>query len=229
MTNRILLTGTNRGIGRAIAKYFCDQGCKIVSLNRTLTNEKWLNEIECNLAETSVIASACSRAVEFLGGVDIVIFNAAVRKLDSIDEMSIEDWNESLQVNLSSIFQMSKLLIPELRKTKGYFFIMGSQAADYFFEGGVAYCCSKAALKAFAEVLLMENREFGVRVSILHAGAVKNRPKPNDDWKIEAESIGKLVFKLVNLDPDLFVSQLEVRPTEIPEPPIRGIGRIQSI
>ncbi len=229
MTKRILITGSNRGLGKGIARFLHEEGCQITSLNRTLANEDWLNEIKCDLTDEKQIDYACNLAIDKFKGIDVCICNAATRKLSLIENMETEDWNDSVLTNLSSVFFVCRNLIPELKKTKGYFFIIGSQASDYFFETGAAYCATKAALKAFTEVLIMENRKHGIRVSLINAGAIKNRPKKDDEWKMKPYSIAALICQLMNTDPGFFVSELELRPTAVPVYPLFGMERIQAL
>lgn len=229
MKRRLLITGSNRGTGRAIAKVFYEAGYQIASLNRTLSGEEWLGEIQCDLTNTARLSIACNEALASLGGVDVCILNAAVRRFSYIEQMTDKDWNESLATNLSSIFFTTRQLIPALRETRGVLVIMGSHAGTHYFEEGVAYCVTKAALKAFAEVMTMETRSQGIRTMLVSPGAIRNRSKSDDDKKIQPETIGEIIYALVHCGADAIVGEVEIRPSNPLPSPILGIERLQSI
>lgn len=226
--NKILITGSNRGLGWGIAKTFHEKGWEVISLNRTLRDVDWLNEIKCDLEDVNQIETAIEKVLEH-GNIEVCVFNAAVRRFDLIEKMSLEDWNASININLTSIFYLLRKMLPVLRINKGYAFFIGSQASDNFFEKGAAYCASKAALKALVEVMIMENRNYGVRATILNAGAIKNRLKTNDEWKMKPEKVAELILELVLSDKSLLINELVLSPAIVPEHPLFGIDRIQSI
>ncbi len=225
---RLLITGSNRGLGWGIAEYFHAKGVEIVSLNRTLRNVDWLNEVQCDLEDMKQVEIALGK-VENIEEVDICVFNAAVRKFGLIHEMDVKDWCASVNINLTSVFYLLQRLIPSLRRNEGYAFFIGSQAATNTFEEGAAYSSTKAALKALVETMIKENRNYGVRATLLNLGAIKNRKKPNDDWKMKPEELANLMYRLALSDRNLLIGELEVSPAQPPEFPLYGIDRLQSI
>src|SRR5205085_11733590 len=107
MNGRLLITGSNRGTGRAIAKLFSDSGYQVVSLNRTVSGDVWLGEIACDIANPSRLKEACSEGLSKLGGLDVCVMNAAVRRFAYIEKMCDEDWNDSIATNLTSVFLLA--------------------------------------------------------------------------------------------------------------------------
>lgn len=229
MNSRILLTGANRGIGSAIANTLIESGERVAALGRTPAAIKGLHEVHCDLRRPFDIDAAVDEALEWLGGLDVCILNAAVRRFNRIEKMSNSDWQESLDVNLTSPFVIARRVLPLLIESRGLMLVMGSQASDYQFEAGAAYCATKSALKSFAEVLMMEARPKGVRVTLVTPGAVSNRPKHNDSWKITPSQLAAIVYDIISLPNHLFVSEIEVRPTGIPESDINGLERMHRI
>ncbi|MDQ5821774.1 MAG: SDR family NAD(P)-dependent oxidoreductase [Actinomycetota bacterium] len=229
MLSRAIVTGTNRGTGHAIASSLADGGFRVASLNRTCTGEPWLGEIRCDLHDSAAVDAAAQSALEELGGVDVVVANAAVRRYAPVTEMTDADWDDSLEVNLSSVFRLVRRVLPALRESHGDLVLVSSQAAREPFEGGAAYCASKAALTAFAEVVRMETREDGVRTIVLTPGAIRNRPKGDGDArKIEPESIARLLLDLLRQPSDVLVANVDIRPARQTAGPARGIERLQS-
>jgi 3-oxoacyl-[acyl-carrier protein] reductase len=225
----LLITGSNRGVGYGIAKYFCDQGYKIISLNRTLKNEVWLGEIECDLSQSEQVINICQDLVLKSVKIDVCILNAAVRKLSFIEDMSYKDWEDSVATNYSSVFYMLKSLLPIFKTSKTYITVIGSHAATHYFDGGIAYCSTKAALKAMVEVFIQETRDYGIRTTLINAGAINNRVKGNDDKKIQPESIGECIYLLVNSNTDILYGELEIRPSIPLKQAESGINKLQYV
>jgi NAD(P)-dependent dehydrogenase (short-subunit alcohol dehydrogenase family) len=226
---RLLITGSNRGLGRAIARYFRRRAYRIASLNRTLSGEGWLGEVRCDLDCKDDIATAVPPALDRLGGrVDVCVMNAAVRHLGPMTEMADECWEESLRVNLSSLFYLSRAVLPHLEASHGALVIIGSQAAAHAFEGGAAYCSTKAAAEALGEVMALETAG-RVRTTVVTPWAVRNHDGDTSPHKIEPASIARLVFDVVHLPGDAVVSQVEVRPGRPAISPLRGMSRLQVL
>ncbi|TGV01550.1 SDR family NAD(P)-dependent oxidoreductase [Flavivirga rizhaonensis] len=225
----LLITGSNRGAGYGIAKYFYDQGYEIISLNRTLKNEVWLGELKCDLSQPGQIIARCQDLVKESVNIDVCILNAAVRKLSFIEDMPYKDWEDSVATNYSAVFYLLKSLLPIFKSSKTYITVIGSHAATHYFDGGVAYCSTKAALKAMVEVFIQETRDYGIRTTLINAGAINNRPKGNDDKKLQPESIGKCIFSVVNSNSDVLLGELEIRPSIPLKPNESGISKLQYV
>ncbi|WP_303317605.1 SDR family NAD(P)-dependent oxidoreductase [Flavivirga abyssicola] len=225
----LLITGSNRGAGYGIAKYFYDQGYEIISLNRTLKNEAWLGELKCDLSKPDQIIGRCQDLVKESVSIDVCILNAAVRKLSFIEDMPYKDWEDSVATNYSAVFYLLKSLLPIFKSSKTYITVIGSHAATHYFDGGVAYCSTKAALKAMVEVFIQETRDYGIRTTLINAGAINNRPKGNDDKKLQPESIGKCIFSVVNSNSDVLLGELEIRPSIPLKPNESGISKLQYV
>jgi NAD(P)-dependent dehydrogenase (short-subunit alcohol dehydrogenase family) len=229
MNNRLLITGSNRGTGRAIAQVFADRGYNIASLNRTCTGESWLGEITCDIAQDQQIRSGFQEAISRLHGVDVCIMNAAVRRFNPIMSMSDADWEESVATNLTAVFRLARLAIPYLIEAQGTFVILGSHAGRYYFESGSAYCATKAALKAFAEVLSLETKHLNIRTILVVPGAIRNRDKEYDEQKIQPLTVGNIIYNAVTCAHDATIAEIEIRPSNPRESPVQGIERLQFL
>lgn len=227
MARRLLITGSNRGTGRAIAEAFHDEGYEVASLNRTLDGAGWLGEIQCDLRDVGAVRAGVRQALENLGGVDVCVASAAVRRLTPVSELSDDDWADSLAVNLTSVFVLAREALPPLRKTGGRLVVIGSEAGARPFEGGAAYCSTKAALKAFCDVLVMEELAHGVTTTLITPGAIRNRPKTLDEHKMDPSSVASVVLGVVETPRDVLVGEIELRPTNPVPSPLVGIDRLQ--
>lgn len=225
-----LVTGTNRGTGRAIAAAMHEAGWKIISLNRTLTGEPWLGEIGCDLADPGELEAGIAEVSRRVDRLHACVLNAAIRRLSPVANLPVEDMTSSVLVNLIAPFRLTQATLPFLRSTGGVYIFMGSHAGTRFFEGGAAYCSTKAALKALVEVLLLEERPTGVRAMLVSPGAIANRTGDDSALKMSAQSVGRFVAKLITDAPrDIAVGEVEIRPAQLGSPAVAGIDRLQHV
>jgi NAD(P)-dependent dehydrogenase (short-subunit alcohol dehydrogenase family) len=229
MARVVVISGANRGTGRGIAEAFHACGDRVVGLNRTPSGLPWLTEVPCDLRDWAAIEAAVSRVVEHFGRIDILVNNAAVRRLGAIDTLDPADWEESVAVNLSAPFHLTRAAAPHLVASRGLVVFVGSHAGLYRFEGGAAYCATKAGLHALAEAAMWDLRHRGVRVVTLAPGAIANRPLPDDEWKLRPRQVGDLVVKLASTPGQVLPAFVEVRPTEPKRRPERGIDVLQYL
>lgn len=225
-----LITGTNRGSGRAIAEELRGRGYRLHSLNRSLAGEDWLGEHRCDLADPAQIREAVGQVLDEAGHLDVCVSNAVDRVLDPIAELSGADWERLVSINLSAGFHLAKAVLPALRARRGIFVAMGSHAGTRYFEGGVAYSATKAGLKALVETLLLEERRNGVRACLVSPGAIANLDGDESPHKMSTRSIARCVGTIVDSWPrDLVVGEIEVRPADLAEPPVTGIDRLLHV
>jgi NAD(P)-dependent dehydrogenase (short-subunit alcohol dehydrogenase family) len=225
----VLVTGTNRGTGRGIAAAFHALGCRVVSLNRTVTGEDWLGEIPCDLTSMASIDRAVRRLADTVPVLDACVCNAAVRRFAPIAKLRTADWTASVATNLTAPFLLTRATLPLIRRPGGVYVYVGSHAGSRFFEGGAAYCATKAALKALVEVLLLEERPHGVRGVLVSPGAIANHADDDSTEKMSPRSVGDLVAQLVlHCPPDIAVGEVEIRPAVL-HPGQSGIARLQQV
>jgi short-subunit dehydrogenase len=147
------------------------------------------------------------------------VANAGVGHFQDICDLTSEQWNEVIDVNLTGVFNSTKASIEELKKSKGYLITIASLAGVNFFAKGSAYNASKFGLVGFTQAVMMDVRKDDVKVSTIMPGSVStyfnNRvPSDADSWKIQPEDIGKLVLDLLTMHPRTLPSKIEVRPSK---------------
>ncbi len=221
-----LLTGTNRGSGRAIASALHARGYRLHSLNRTLAGLPWLGERRCDLADPDALAHAVADVLAATGRIDAVVANAVDRALEPIRELTREDWDRLVATNLTSVFTLVKATLPALRRSHGVFVAMGSNAGHQYFEGGAAYSATKAAVRALVETLLLEERASGVRACLVTAGAIANLDGDTSPHKLDTTPVGECVATIVDARRDLVVGEIDIRPTCPAVPAVTGIDRL---
>lgn len=161
-----LITGCNRGLGAGIREVLLKEGYHVIGLNKTLSNEKLENytEIECDISKIENIVAIKEKVVE---EIDLLVINAGIRRFEKIENMLIEDWENSVNTNLNGAFYVLNTWIENIKKAKGDIIIIGSHSEKYTFEEGGAYCSTKLALRGLTECLREELRYEDIRVSYL--------------------------------------------------------------
>lgn len=225
----IYITGGSKGIGLGIAKTLLDEGCKVAISGR---NEKTLAEAKTILqaSDETLLAiqsdvtnpqnehDALSQITEKWGGFDVLVANAGLGHFAPIDEMTQEQWSQTIDTNLTGVFNSVKASIPALKESKGYIITIASLAGTNFFAQGAAYNASKFGLVGFSQAIMMDLRQYGVKVTTIMPGSVTshfngNVPSEKDDWKIQPEDLGQMVSDLLKMHPRTLPSKVEVRPT----------------
>ncbi|MEW4925107.1 SDR family oxidoreductase [Algibacter sp. 2305UL17-15] len=230
-----LITGGSKGIGFGIAKAFIEKGIHVAvtsrsesaakkaadTLNNFSSNDAKAIGIEADVKDFESQEKAVATVLEQFGQLDIVIANAGVGKFGTIEDLSISDWNDVIDTNLTGVFYTIKAGVKSLKKSQGYFITISSLAGTNFFAGGAAYNASKFGVTGFTQAVMLDLRQHGVKVSTIMPGSVStyfngNEPDEKDAWKIQIEDIGKLVTDLLEMHPRTLPSKIEVRPTTPP-------------
>ena len=231
-----LITGGTKGIGYGIAEALLKEGINVAITGRSKATAqaaaKQLNAqgndraqaigLEADVRDFESQNAAVKQTVAQFGGLDIVIANAGLGHFGSVEELSIEQWKETLDTNLSGPFYSLKASMEQLKRNRGYFITISSLAGTNFFKGGSAYNASKFGLTGFTQAVMLDLRDYGVKVSTIMPGSVAthfngNSPNEKDAWKIQKEDIGALVVDLLKMNPRTLPSKIEVRPSMPPK------------
>ena len=162
-------------------------------------------------------AAAVKAVVNKFGQLDVLVANAGVGHFAAIDELSSAQWKETIDTNLTGVFNSVKASIDALKKSEGYIITIASLAGTNFFETASAYNASKFGLVGFTQAIMLDLRKYGIKVATIMPGSVStnfNNHVPNDAdaWKIQPEDIGELVADLLKMNPRTLPSKIEVRP-----------------
>lgn len=228
-----LITGGSYGIGYGIAEVLLKGGCKVAITGRT--ESKIVESAEKLAAETGGetlgasgdVRSAkdmdaiCKKVIDKFGKLDVVVANAGVGHFGSIEELTADEWNQTIDTNLTGVFNTVKSTVSEIKKAKGYIITIASLAGTNFFANGAAYNASKFGLVGFSQAIMLDLRKHGVKVSTIMPGSVTSHfaghtPSEEDAWKIQPEDIGKLVKDMLEMNPRTLPSKIEVRPSKPP-------------
>jgi 3-oxoacyl-[acyl-carrier protein] reductase len=221
-----LITGASRGIGRAIALRLAPRW-DIIALARTAP------ELDTLVAEARGKGGTCEpvvidvtdgRAVRnALEGrdVEVVVNNAGVGVMKPFVDLTPEEWQSMMDVNLNSVYHVTHALLPGmLRRGRGHVVIIGSISGKSGFAGGTAYAATKFAVNGFAESLMLEVRHAGVKVSVVMPGSVAtsfSRTGRDQSWKLMAEDVAASVEFLLDAPQRMLVDRIEMRPLNPPK------------
>ena len=233
MSKTAYITGGSKGIGLGIAKAMLEEGMKVAITGRNSDALKSavqeLNKIgkgeilaiESDVRNFESEKNAIEQVLEKWETLDVVIANAGVGKFAPIEEMSLEDWNSVIDINLTGVFHTVKAAIPAIKESKGYIMTIASLAGTNFFQKGSAYNASKFGLVGFTQAIMMDLRKYGIKVTTIMPGSVATYfnghiPSEEDSWKIQPEDIGQMVVDLLKMNPRTLPSKVEVRPSVPP-------------
>jgi meso-butanediol dehydrogenase/(S,S)-butanediol dehydrogenase/diacetyl reductase len=172
-----LITGGTSGIGRATAELFAAEGARVVFTGR---REVLGREVAEKIGGRYIYADHrkaedCQRSVEealgAFGRIDILFNNAGIVVSGRAEETSDEDWNDTMQLNVTGVWRMSKLVIPIMRAQGGG--VIVNNASDWGLvgaQGVVAYCTSKGAVVQMTRAMAMDHAGEAIRINAICPG-----------------------------------------------------------
>ncbi|WP_104735668.1 SDR family oxidoreductase [Hanstruepera ponticola] len=227
-----LVTGGSKGIGFGVAQSMLNQGIHVAITSRSgsaaseaasLLNAKKNTDakaigLQADVRNLESQKGAVNQVLESFGSLDVVVANAGIGHFASIEDLTSEQWQETIDTNLTGAFYTIKASVDALKASKGYYITISSLAGTNFFANGSAYNASKFGVTGFTQAVMLDLRKYGIKVSTIMPGSVSthfngNEPSDSDAWKIQSEDIGELVVDLLKMHPRTLPSKIEVRPT----------------
>lgn len=184
VTNRVaFVTGAARGLGLATAKRFLEDGWRVVMLDilgdtleaaaKALGNPDMILTIEADVSDPAAVQKAVAQAKDHFGRIDALVNNAGIAIFKPILDVTLEDWQRVMAVNLTGPFLMTQAVAPVMRDQGGGAIvnitsISGLRASTL----RVAYGTSKAGLAHLTKQQAAELGEYGIRVNAVAPGPV---------------------------------------------------------
>jgi 3-oxoacyl-[acyl-carrier protein] reductase len=229
-----LVTGASRGIGRAISLRLAREGHEIVAVARHRDELDLLcaaiaagggrcRPLALDVSDGAAVAAA-------LDGmrVDVLVNNAGIGRLKPFLQTTPEDWHAMIDVNVNALYHVTRAVLPGMiANGSGHVCTIGSISGRSAFAGGTCYAATKAFVTSWAESLLLEVREHGVKVSVVMPGSVATEfsgraPTADDAWKLQPDDVADAVAYVVGTPPNVLVHRAEVRTlTSPPKKPSR--------
>jgi dihydroanticapsin dehydrogenase len=198
---RALVTGGASGIGFAVVERFLEEGAAVVFGDINVGGSKAAEEkfggkakgVAGDVSKSADAQRIVAEAAKHLGGLDIVINNAGVDVVGTVADISEDDWERQIAINLGGVFRISKYSIPELIKAGGGSIVnIGSTAAFLGYTGLAAYGASKGAVVQLTRNIAADYAKHNIRANSVNPGVVdtplvehacKSMAGPGGDWQ----------------------------------------------
>lgn len=228
-----IVTGGTRGIGRAIATRLLAEGARVAICG---TRQKSVDDalellspkgrvfgMVADVSKLEEVRAFIGAVTQRFGTIHILINNAGAGIFRSVADLTPEEWQRMIGLNLTGAYYCCHEILPIFRQGEGGDVInISSLAGKNAFAGGAGYNASKFGLNGFSEAMMLDHRNAGVRVSTIMPGSVNTEfggtPSGGDKnaWKIAPEDIADIVATVLRMPRRTTISQIEVRPSRPP-------------
>ena len=222
--SKVILTGGSSGIGYATAKLLKAKGAKVLITGRNKEKlEKAAKElgvfaVTADVAREEDIEKTFDVAREELGGLDVLINNAGIGKRKSLDELSLQDFEDVYRVNVFGAALMAKRAAKIFKQQKsGHIINIASTAAKKGYATGSIYSSSKFALRGMTECWQAELRPFNVRVMLVNPSEVTTafgqpdrKERSEEANKLRSEEIAHTIVASLEMDNRGFIPEVTV-------------------
>jgi NAD(P)-dependent dehydrogenase (short-subunit alcohol dehydrogenase family) len=177
----VVVTGASSGIGRATALLAAERGASVVmaarkandmeSAAKAIPSDRKLI-VGADLTKEHDRAVLTAAAIEKFGGIDALVNAAGIIGNGTIENTTMDEWDQMFDVNLRSMFRITQLALPSIIERKGSIVNVSSVTGTRAFPGVLAYCVSKAGVDQFTRCIALELAAKGVRVNAVNPGVV---------------------------------------------------------
>ena len=231
-----LVTGAGSGLGEATAHAFARVGCNLVCIDidgtaaervrRDLSEqEKDIKciALQCDVSNAEAVFKRVEAVEAHFGRLDIVVNCAAVDHTVSVNEMTIEQWDQVINVNLRGPFLLAKAAMPMMqRQHSGHIFNIASTAATRAWANAAAYHASKWGLVGFSRGLGVEGRADGIRVTTIIPGGMRTHffdrfagqgiPMPDEQNLQDPANVAQVIVFAAQVPPESALQEVIITP-----------------
>lgn len=229
-----LVTGAGSGLGEATARAFASAGCSVacVDINKEAAG-RVSNELEaqgskslairCDVGDASSVQDAIQLTSTRFGRLDILVNCAAIDHTLSVEEMTIEQWDQVIAVNLRGPFLFAKAALPLMRaQHAGHIINIASTAATRAWANAAAYHATKWGLRGFSRALGVEGRPDGVRVTTIIPGGMRTHffdrfaeqgiPMPEEQNLQDPATVAGAIVYATMMPPESVLQEMIITP-----------------
>ena len=222
-----LVTGASRGIGLAVSDALRAAGAHVVRLARSLHDgsSDRQTDFRCDVSDAAQVDRVVGKVLSELRAPDIVVNNAGVFFIKSLEETTVADFAQAVSVNLVGPFLVARALVPHLvKRGSGHLVTVGSIADHVGFTGSAAYGATKFGVRGMHESIVAELAGTGVRTTLVSPG-----PVDTDIWDpidpdskagftkrkdmLRAEDVAEAVLFAVTRPPRAAITEIRLLPT----------------
>ncbi|NOT32826.1 MAG: SDR family oxidoreductase [Candidatus Eisenbacteria bacterium] len=227
-----LVTGGNRGIGRAIVEALAGKGATVVLTSRDEARAQQaareiggrVHGMACDVRHHAQVEWVFEEVARHHGGTDVLVNNAGVGEFAPLAELTPDQWHAVIETNLNGVYYCCHAAIPQMKaRGGGYIFNISSLAGVNAFTEGTAYNASKFGLNGMSEALMQEVRHDGIRVSYLMPGSVATEfgrgGTEKSAWALQPADVAAMVMTLLESPVHALYSRVEMRASRPPRKP----------
>ena len=169
-----LVTGAGRGIGKAIADRFAQEGARVARMDLTHSTSDGELILTVDVSDETAVQRAVSETQAAFGRIDILVNNAAADNSQTpVGDLTLDEWRRTIDVNLTGVFLLSRAVIRMMRKTGGGVIVnVASQLGSVAVRNKAAYCASKGGVLQLTRAMALDHADDNIRVNSLSPGAV---------------------------------------------------------
>jgi NADP-dependent 3-hydroxy acid dehydrogenase YdfG len=235
----VVITGASSGLGEATARMLSAEGASVVLGARRLDRIQRLADAlnagggkalarATDVTRAEQVQALVDAAVQAFGHVDVIINNAGLMPHSPLERRKIEDWNQTIDVNIKGVLYGIGAVLPHMiSRRSGHIINVASVAAYKVRPGSAVYAATKAAVRMISEGLRQEVKPYGIRTTVISPGAVATElpasaTEPDvaaglkqfyEDYAIPADSFARAVVFAMSQPEDVDVNEIVFRPT----------------
>jgi NAD(P)-dependent dehydrogenase (short-subunit alcohol dehydrogenase family) len=178
-----IITGSASGIGRASAREFAKEGAQVIiadvnlagaheTAQQIVTAGRSALALETDVADPKSVENLIEQTLRSFGRIDVLFNNAAIQVNKTVEEMTVEEWNRQIGINLGGVFLCSKFALPHLRKTKGSIVNMASVNGFFVEPICAGYCATKGGIIVLTKAMAIDHGKDGIKVNCICPGYI---------------------------------------------------------